>query len=388
MRAARLLALAAPVLLSLGLAPAPAHAAKPPACSKVKGKNLVPKASLRVVDVPRRRGGRTVHRYYACPTDKSEQGRAAKVLKASRVGGALRFLDGNGAYAAVHDVSAKRVFIHDLPTRKRYSRFPSPTGTVLVGEAGEAMTVRGGKLVGYDFDGRSAVIDRGPVASLRRKDDVASWTAAGKSKQLAFSRMPVPCARQGGDAFKRNGVRITRFDLTGEDFDGELSSTVTRTRACLLEGDPTPVVLGQTAGPPSGSIFSVGSTAAPFVVTHETYEGSESNVTETIGLTDLRTGESSRVFESSKDAGVSLISDVFVIPNGTIAMASQQFDEEFYSVGVKIFARRIDGSIRELDAAGSSSEFTGRDGRITLKLSGTTLSWKRNGQAKSADLAG
>ncbi len=390
MRIALRLALTTPAVLALGLASAPAQAATAPACTKLKGKNLVPGALAKVVDVPTRRGGRTAHHYFLCPKPLSQAGRA-KELKATKVGGALRFLDGNGGYAAVRDVAAKRVFVYDLLTRKRRRLAPNPTGRVLVGEAGEAATLLGRRLVGFDFDGRSVVIDKGPVGSIRRKKDDVFWTSAGAAKRTAFSRTKVPCARQGGEVVaQRGGVRVTSFSYSGQYLVGQLNGIATRTRACLLEGDPTAAVLDEssfsTGGAVGGDRFFLQDIAAPYVVGLNSSEDSESNVFQTVKLSDVRTGKATPVFQSGEKLRTA--SPIFVTAAGTVAMATSTLNEDFNAGTFQIFARRIDGSVRQLDA-GPATEFAGPNSEsVALKLTGTTLSWTRNGQAKSADLAG
>lgn len=398
---ARRLALAFPAAVALGLASVPAQAATTPSCSKLKGKNLVPGALAKVVDRPTRRGARTVHRYFLCRKPVAQAGRA-KELKAAKAGGALTFLDGNGGYAVVRDVATKRVDVYDLRTRKRRRLTvggANPAGKVLVGQAGEAAALVRAQVVGLDFDGRSAVLDDGPVAatSFRRTKDVVRWASAGKSKHATLSRPAVPCARQGGKVVtQRNGVRVTSFTYSGEFLVGELSGIVTRTRACLLEGDPIATVLDESAfsteGTPGGALFRVEGIAAPYLAGFASSEDSESNVYETVTLTDLRTGKTTAAFKSGDGfTGQYVGSAVVVTPAGTVALATTQEEPDGPSspAAVRIIARPLGKSIRELDK-GPAAEFgmtTEKGPRVALTLTGTTLGWMRGGQAKTADLA-
>lgn len=354
----------------LGLAvPAGADAALP-SCGSLKGKDLAPSSPAKVVD----RSGTLV----VCT---STRGRAKPLPGGGR---GVDLLDARAATAAVRTRATRAVHVVDLVARtRRRLRIGglNPSGPVLVGRAGEAAAFLGNgasrRLVGFDVDGTSYGLAGGeiPASSLRRAgNDVIRWD--GGRADLTTPR--VPCDRLSGtEVFETATVRVTTIRFRASYLVGELDGTATRFRACALDGDAVRVLdepVNPTGGVQGGADFAVLAAGGTFVLSRSRTESSEADITSSLTVTDLATGNRTPLPDLTSGTRQPA-TDAVLTPTGEVAVVVEDGDT------VRLLAQRLGGTVRELDAAPH-----GQFPNTKLTLAGTVVGWTR-GEPRSFDLA-
>ena len=362
-------------------------------CDELRGNDLI-KARTIVVVAQRSRtaGGSRRRTYIACGLPEG----TLRPLKASRPGGQLELLDGEGAFLTVRDVATGRVDVVDVLSGRRRRVLPSgvnPIGRVVVGEAGEVaalVRVTGTtRLVGYDYDGRSYTLGEGaiPAASVRRKGVKVRWFAGGTPRTADLRAPQIPCAQLGGKEVRRSAVlRVVEFTYRSEYLEGELDGTTTRTRACLAAGGPVRFLgSGSFGSVEGGSSFGVEGDAGANVIGRSiiTSSGAEFSSDQVVRY-DLATGRRTPIWGNTDAGGPNVrlgspLSPFFVTPGGQAgAIFSSEESSDETVVGFD-----PDGLPKTLDTAPAAN----LDER-SLAIAGTVLRWTRDGGERTADLQG
>lgn len=377
----------------LGTVPSAAAAASP-ACAELEGRDLVPAATIRVVDrTSRPSGGVVHHRYLACTRPRGR----VRALEASPGSGRLELLDARGAFLAVRDRSSRRVSVVNVlrGTRRRLAAGADPVGPVVLGRAGEAAGVvrRGGSasLVGFDFDGRAYPLDRGaiPRRSLRRgKGERVVWTRGGTMRSADLSAPQVACDRLGGTTtLQTDTLRVVRFTFDDEFLAGEIDGRTTRVRACLRPAGPVRV-LGSSAvasdGVQGGLGFEVLAGAGSLVLERERSSDSQGDVTpDAISVHDLATDEQTTLWGNADADGPNAALGTPLAP--VVLSASGQAGAVFEGdTGAETVVGFTAGGRAVTLDAGPAAEID----QQALGLAGSVLRWTRGGQQRTADLAG
>ena len=369
-------------LLAGSVSPAAAVAAS------CKGRDLVRgNPAIKVVHRTfTRSNGRRGHRYVVCApfTEYDEP----YELDAFPRGDTLEFPSSIGASLAVRHVRTGAVRLVGTPARG-YPRLRSdgrhPAGPVVVAQAGEAAAVfrsagGGAKVVGFDYDGTAYTLDSGAVdvGSLRReRGSVVTWTKAGVARTADLAEPAVPCEALAGKRVLRTAhLRIVSFQYTSEEDPGMLNGGTTRTRACPLAGGPARVVGERTVytdGQQGGYGFRIRKHAGTFLIVEASSSDSQGDGSVSLFLHGIATGKRFMLAQADQEEAAPRVP--LLTPGGQTAYLNQG------SWGSQVSARDANGENYPLDRADPPIPIG------PLSLSGTVLSWTRDGEPRSADLA-
>ena len=385
---ALLIAAASAALLAGGLAPGASAAT--PSC---KGPNLLKGGGLiKVVD---RGEGPRAHRYVACAKSDAS---IARRLRGTRTGARLEFPDSQGAMLVVRDPASRAVTVWNVAGKDRVRLRRGgrdPVGEVVVADAGEAAALVGtgsrAALVGFDYDGTAYTLDRGPIRSLRAgKTSRISWTKGGKRRTADLSEPAIPCAKLAGKTVHRSAdANVVSFTYPSSLLEGELDGLVTRTRGCARP-DGRVRVLGEGVADPAGGVqggsdYTVADAAGTYVlgVSRTEDSGGDSNPV-AYATYELRTGKRVRLWGNADAGGPNqALGDAIGV---AVVTATGQAASSFATdaSGEQLVAFDAAGRPRVLDAAPTEDEID----ESSLAVSGTVLSWLRNDEPRTADLAG
>ena len=376
-------------LLAGGLAPGASAAA--PSC---KGRNLlIPGGLIKVVD---RGSGPRAHRYVACAkTDAS----IARRLRGTRRGARLEFLDNRGAMLAVRDPASRAVTVWNVAGKDRIRLRRGgrdPVGRVVVAQTGAAAAQfrRGSRieLVGFDYDGTAYRLDIGAIRSPRvgTTGTRIGWTKDGRTRTADLSQPAIPCGKLGGKTVHRSAdANVVSFTYPVEFLDRELNGLATLTRGCARP-DGRVRVLGEGVADPAGGVqggsdYTVADAAGTYVlgVSRTEDSGGDSNPV-AYATYELRTGKRVRLWGNADAGGPNqALGDAIGV---AVVTATGQAASSFATdaSGEQLVAFDAAGRPRVLDAAPTEDEID----ESSLAVSGTVLSWLRNDERRTADLAG
>ena len=235
----------------------------------------------------------------------------------------------------------------------------------------------GVQIIGYNTRAQATLLDQGsstalPAAALRFKREVARWTHAGSALSAALSERP--CKLSGTDLAPAKDVVL--FRRAAKDEVGEPGSELV---GCVKPAGPLRVVGSAGSFGLGERTVAARSVQGSWVLV----SGSASNQYGAEGgaaVADLRSGRSYSVFTYSCGIGtcqgVPALSAALLNDRGQAATALE-FQGQ---TGLTAFTST--GARRPLDSGPSAELPAG-----SLRLSGSTASWTRNGEAKSFDIA-
>ena len=306
----------------------------------------------------------------------------------------MTVLDSAGAFVVVRDVARGTVDVWDVKEQERTrltDRGRSPSGNVVIDEAGDRAAVFGTSLVGFDAGDQRYLLDAGPVAARSLKRDKragVSWTSAGTGKRADLATPALPCAAVSGETvFSTPELVVTQTTYSSSYLMGELDGAAVRTRACVLPSGPVRVVDTRVDGNGTDFVgsatFEIVKGAGHFLLlfTHE--EASEGEVLEDDWtLFDAAAGKRVDLWHGERDdspASPETGDETYV---RAVLTAGGQLGVAF---GEKGAAKRLVG----YNAAGKPTILESSDpfDEKSLRLDGTILHWANAGTEHTVDLA-